>query len=122
MAEYELEIDGSPYRVKITESLGDHAIVEVNGTEYRVDIKNPIATAAPSAPVASPVAAAPNVPAAGLMRSHGDAVLAGEPILMLEAMKMENEIKAPVAGVIAEFMVAQGDSVNTGDGLFRIKQ
>jgi glutaconyl-CoA decarboxylase len=57
-----------------------------------------------------------------LMRSAGDEVQAGEPVLVLEAMKMENEIKAPVAGTIAEFLVVQGDSVNTGDSLFRIKQ
>jgi biotin carboxyl carrier protein len=37
-------------------------------------------------------------------------------------MKMENEIKAPVAGTIAEIFVVEGDSVNTGDSLFRIKQ
>ena len=57
-----------------------------------------------------------------LMRKVGDLVEANEPVLVLEAMKMENEIKTPVAGTIAEFLVNEGDSVNTGDGLFRIQQ
>jgi glutaconyl-CoA decarboxylase len=141
MTEYEFEINGSPYKVKIKESLGDHAIVEVNGTKYRVDIKTPFPVSAPAAPAASPVAAAPKAASAArevtaedglvraplpgvirkLMHSPGDAVEAGEPILVLEAMKMENEIKAPVAGTIAEFFIVQGDSVNTGDSLFRIQ-
>jgi biotin carboxyl carrier protein len=40
--------------------------------------------------------------------------------MVLEAMKMENEIRAPIAGTIAELFVVEGGSVNTGDALFRI--
>jgi len=56
------------------------------------------------------------------MRKAGAAVEAGDSVLMLEAMKMENEIKAPIAGTVAELFVVEGDSVNTGDDLFRIGQ
>ena len=41
----------------------------------------------------------------------------GDTVLMLEAMKMENEIAAPADGVIASIDVAQGATVNTGDTL-----
>ncbi len=44
----------------------------------------------------------------------GDAVKAGEPILVLEAMKMENDIVAPQDGTVATINVAVGDSVESG--------
>ena len=45
----------------------------------------------------------------------GQAVKAGDVLLILEAMKMENEIKAPQDGTIASIAVNKGQSVNTGD-------
>jgi glutaconyl-CoA/methylmalonyl-CoA decarboxylase subunit gamma len=50
----------------------------------------------------------------------GQAVKAGEVILILEAMKMENEIVAPVDGVVTALLVSEGASVNTGDVLVEI--
>ena len=142
MTEYHFEINGSSYRVRVKETRAGHAIVEVNGTEYRVEIKTPASPApqAASTPTAAPIArkiessrseaamedGIVRAPLPGVIRKlihkSGDAVEAGQPILVLEAMKMENEIKAPVAGTIAEFFVVEGDSVNTGDDLFRIQQ
>jgi glutaconyl-CoA decarboxylase len=49
--------------------------------------------------------------------SVGDSVNSGDLVLMLEAMKMENEIFAPLAGTVKEVRVRSGDSVNTGDVL-----
>ena len=46
-----------------------------------------------------------------LLVEVGDAVEAGQPVLIVEAMKMENEVKAGRAGVITCFHVAEGDSV-----------
>ena len=142
MTEYQFEIEGSSYRVVIVETRADHAIVEVNGTEYRVEIKTPVSAPTEPAPVTAPVPVARRAGSSGpesaiedgivraplpgvirkLMRKVGDVVEAQEPVLVLEAMKMENEIKTPVAGTIAEFLINEGDSVNTGDGLFRIQQ
>ena len=45
----------------------------------------------------------------------GDAVEAGDPVCVLEAMKMENNVAADKAGTIAEVLVAPGDSVGGGD-------
>ncbi len=47
----------------------------------------------------------------------GDEVKAGDVLLILEAMKMENEIKAPADGVVKEVLVAEGARVAEGDGL-----
>jgi len=142
MTEHHFEINGSSYRVVVKEARAGHAIVEVNGTEYRVEIKTPASPPVQSASAGTSLPTAPKFesarPAAAmedgivrapmpgvilkLMRKSSDQVEADEPVLVLEAMKMENEIKAPVAGTIAEIFVVEGDSVNTGDSLFRIKQ
>jgi biotin carboxyl carrier protein len=47
----------------------------------------------------------------------GDSVKRGQPLVVLEAMKMENDIVSPVDGRVASINVAQGDSVNAGDML-----
>jgi glutaconyl-CoA decarboxylase len=47
----------------------------------------------------------------------GASVNSGDLVLMLEAIKMENEIFAPAAGTVKEVRVKSGDSVNTGDVL-----
>jgi len=140
MTEYHFEINGSPYRVKIKETRPDHATVEVNGTEYRVEIEAAAAAPARTAPAPLPPPVAPKIASAGprvamadgivraplpgvilkVIHKPGEAVEADEPVLVLEAMKMENEIRAPMAGTIAELFVVEGGSVNTGDPLFRI--
>jgi len=51
---------------------------------------------------------------------EGQEVKAGQVVLILEAMKMENEITAPVDGQIKEILVSEGQSVNTGEALFTI--
>jgi len=56
----------------------------------------------------------------GLKAQAGQAVKAGQVILILEAMKMENEIVAPVDGTLVSFAVAEGASVATGDLLATI--
>jgi glutaconyl-CoA decarboxylase len=142
MKEYHFQIGDESYRVKIVEVRADGAVVEVNGAEYQVAIQTPgpAAKAETSAPSATSTGSAP-APAAspaelsdGIVRAPmpgvilkvlvepGNAVAAEEPVLVLEAMKMENEIKAPVAGTLEKIFVALGASVNTGDDLFQIQQ
>ncbi|MDO4566334.1 MAG: biotin/lipoyl-containing protein, partial [Oscillospiraceae bacterium] len=45
----------------------------------------------------------------------GDAVTAGQKLVVLEAMKMENDITAPADGTVGQVAVAKGDTVSTGD-------
>ena len=49
--------------------------------------------------------------------SVGQAVQAGDVLMILEAMKMENEISAPAAGTVSAIHVSQGQIVQTGDAL-----
>jgi glutaconyl-CoA decarboxylase len=141
MKEYVFEINGESYRVKIVEARADRALVEVNGTEYQVAIQTPAPTAKPAVPAAAPAATTSatgpetsdavanggivQAPMPGvilkLLVKPGEAVAANDPVLVLEAMKMENEIKAPVAGTVEKIFVSEGGSVNTGDDLFQIQ-
>ena len=105
-------------------------IVTVNGVAYHVTVEEGTGTAAASAPVAAaPAAPAAPAGAAGSVTvtapmpgnildvkvKAGDSVKAGDTLLILEAMKMENEISAPQDGTIASVNVRKGDVVNSGD-------
>lgn len=110
--------------------------ITVNGTVYDVTVEEGMSTAgapAASAPKAAPKAAAPkkaavaaggqgsvkvNAPMPGkilsLKASVGQAVKKGDVLMILEAMKMENEIVAPQDGTVASLNAAAGDSVEAG--------
>ncbi|MBE6101141.1 MAG: biotin/lipoyl-binding protein [Selenomonas sp.] len=118
--------------------------ITVNGTAYEVEVeevKDKVAAApkaAAPAPKAAPAPAAPAAPAkaavaagAGehsidapmpgkivkLVASEGQAVKAGDVLLILEAMKMQNEIAADADGVVKTFNVTAGQSVKVHDSL-----
>ena len=115
--------------------------ITVNGVAYSVSVEETAAGAAPvaAAPVAAPVApkaapaAAPKAAAgaAGAVTvkapmpgnildvkvKAGASVKAGDVLVILEAMKMENEIVAPQDGTVASINVNKGDTVNSGDVL-----
>ncbi len=52
-----------------------------------------------------------------ILRSAGEEVAKGEGVIVVEAMKMQNEIKSPTAGVVTEVRAAEGDTVGAGDVL-----
>jgi acetyl-CoA/propionyl-CoA carboxylase biotin carboxyl carrier protein len=56
-----------------------------------------------------------------LKKHPGDAVLAGDPVLLIEAMKMENEIRAHRAGTVKAVLVRPGDTVETDQPLATIE-
>ena len=96
--------------------------ITVNGKAYDVQVEEVGGAAAPAAPAA---AAAPaegaetiNAPMPGnvlnVMVKAGDKVAKGDVLLILEAMKMENEIMAPHDGTILGVHVTKGESVDSG--------
>ena len=111
------------------------AEVEVVGTSASAPVAAPAAAPA-AASAAAPAAPAPAAaPAAGgpanvtsplpgtvlrLCKNTGDTVAAGEVVMIVESMKMENEVVAPEAGRIASIAVAAGSAINTGDLLFTL--
>lgn len=112
--------------------------VNVNGTEYDITLET-LKEGEDFAPKASAAAPAPlspkkEVPAGGtqitapmpgnileVKVSEGQAVKAGQTLLVLEAMKMENDIQAPVDGTVASIPVSKGSNVETGTVLAVIR-
>ena len=116
--------------------------ITVNGTSYDVSVEElaggvaPVAAPVAAAPEAAPAAAPAPAPAAksagagsikvaspmpgkilDVKANVGDAVKKGQVILILEAMKMENEVVAPEDGTVASIDVASGATVEAGDTL-----
>jgi biotin carboxyl carrier protein len=56
-----------------------------------------------------------------ILKANGESVGAGEGIVVVEAMKMQNEILSPVAGTVVNCQVREGQTVDTGDLLFEIE-
>mgnify|MGYP000811357556 CR=1 FL=1 len=107
--------------------------VNVNGTAYEVTVEEVVGGAAPAPVAAAPAAAPAPAPVAApagageqvkspmpgnildVKVAAGASVKAGDVLVILEAMKMENEISAPQDGTIASVNVRKGDVVNSGD-------
>lgn len=56
-----------------------------------------------------------------LMVKEGDKITAGDPVLVVEAMKMENEVPAPISGTVKTINVVKGDSINPDEALVEIE-
>ena len=114
--------------------------ITIDGKTYLVEMEEIGGTPAAPAPTPAPAAAptpAPATPAAAsgegevvtapmpgtvtkILVKSGDAVTENQPLMILEAMKMENEIVAPKAGTVGDIIATLNQSVNSGDGLISI--
>lgn len=145
MKEYRYTIDGNKYEVAINEVNDTTAKVTVNGAEYTVEWEKPVeekpvvkvqpvaakpAVAAAATPAAAPAAAAVNghaikTPLPGVIIdvkvNVGDAVKKGDTVVVLEAMKMENNINADRDGKVTAVQIAKGDTVADGAVLIVIE-
>ena len=145
MKKFKFTISGKPYEVEVQNIEGNIATVNVNGTEYQVEMEEQAAPVV--APVARPAAkhadsatdlsSAPKPAAAAggagykmaaplpgtimqIFVKQGDAVKKGDKLLMYEAMKMENNLLAEADGTITAINCRQGDNVLQGDTLIVI--
>ncbi|MEI7825437.1 MAG: biotin/lipoyl-containing protein [Chlorobiaceae bacterium] len=139
MRKYKFTISGNRYNVEIKSLEENNAEIEVNGTSYQVqlgqEIKRPqtpkLVRYTPPTPLKPPqqlntpglsIVKAP-LPGTiiALMVQPGSQVKREEPILVLEAMKMENNIFAEKAGTVKTVRVTVGDTVMQGDILIEIE-
>ena len=145
MKKFKFKINGNQYNAEVLSVEDNIAEVEINGTKYTVEVdktmqpvKTPklvrsisvpstdshpaiAKTASPSAPKGAGTIKSP-LPGAilELFVKEGDEVKIGQRLLILEAMKMENNIEADKAGTVVSIVKNKGDSVMEGDVLIVI--
>lgn len=124
MKMYTITVNGTAYEVQVEEAGSVAAAPKVAAPKAA-----PVAAPAPkAAPAPAPKAAAAPAPAGAASVSApmpgkvlsvnvkaGDAVKAGDVLMILEAMKMQNEIMAPADGTVSDVRVSAGQTVSTGD-------
>ncbi len=145
MKNFKFKINGKDYNVAIEDSDSNIIKVNVNGTEHLVEldreVKKPEPVKRKSAPKPQATAniPAPTTPASGKSASaksvlaplpgsildinvkKGDTVKNGDVVLVMEAMKMENNIITEHDGVISEINVSSGQTVMQNDLLIEIE-
>ena len=122
---YSLLIDGSSFDVTVHRSLS-HYQVTVNGAAFEVALRDPkqlrhqTGAGEDSAGPASVTAPMPGK-LVKLLVAEGDSVKEGQGVAVVEAMKMQNELKAPKSGTIEKACVVEGQAVNAGERLLTIQ-
>ncbi|NLO26283.1 MAG: biotin/lipoyl-binding protein [Clostridiales bacterium] len=131
MKKFNITVNGNTYQVEVEEVKDGNAAAPVPAVKPAAPAPAPAAPA--PAPAAKPAAPA-HAPAGGntvtapmpgtildVKVKEGDSVKNGDVLVVLEAMKMENEIFAPADGTVASVNVSKGASVNAGDVLVSLK-
>ncbi|MEE4313450.1 MAG: biotin/lipoyl-containing protein [Desulfofustis sp.] len=124
MRRFRVVVNGSEFEVAIEEIAGAGAAADVAavaaprevGTSPASPAARPVSRPAAASPTGAIIAQMPGT-IVGVEVSSGDRVTRGQTLLILEAMKMANEVVAPADGVVAEVKVVKGASVNAGDVL-----
>ncbi|MHA7109569.1 acetyl-CoA carboxylase biotin carboxyl carrier protein [Sunxiuqinia elliptica] len=140
MKKYKFTISGDEYDVNIKDFEDNVAQIEVNGTQYSVELKGEVKASKTPKLVRKPVVQQPGegqikkkqssggmqvkAPLPGtIFKMHvavGDQVKEGDTLLIMEAMKMENQVLAEKAGQISAVKVKEGDAVLQDDVLIEI--
>jgi oxaloacetate decarboxylase alpha subunit len=118
---YTVELNGKSYVAEVSESGG--ITVSIDGKSYETTVSE---GGDITAPVSGPVSTGAEIsaPLAGnifkVLVSPGDVVEEGQVVVILEAMKMETEVRATQSGTVSRITVKEGDSVAVGDCLFTL--
>ena len=129
MSKYRITINGKSYEMEVEAIDGSMPAPKAQAAAPAAPKAAPAPAAAPAASAApvisSSAAGAVNSPMPGTIlkvnAEVGATVKAGDSIVVLEAMKMENDITAPKAGVVKTIAVNKGDAVAAGQFLFEIE-
>jgi biotin carboxyl carrier protein len=135
MPEYRITVNDRTYTVNIGRILDDTVDVTLNGKTYQIKVEAPMrktsktpvinrhrqvhnAAEVPNRTSPPSMATVPGdvvAPLPGLILKilvkEGDAVNKGQPVAIMEAMKMENEIESPLSGTVGEIHVSEGESI-----------
>lgn len=135
MKKFKVTVDGQTYTVQVEEMANDTTISSINKVDKTGVKASSADTETKQTKVSGPVAEQPKetqkpaavegmivkAPMPGSVLEvkvkEGDTVKDGDVLLVLEAMKMENELTASQAGTVTEILVKKGDTVNSGDPL-----
>ncbi|MDA3910832.1 MAG: acetyl-CoA carboxylase biotin carboxyl carrier protein subunit [Bacteroidales bacterium] len=138
MKKFKFKINGNSYEVDINNVEGQIAEIEVNGTKYNVEldkeipvvktpkiVKRPLAQPKEGKPLTSDAKLSTiKAPLPGNILNvkikEGDEVKKGDVLLIMEAMKMENNVLADVSGIVKSVKVKEGDTVLQNDLLVEI--
>ena len=141
MQRFKLTIDGVDYDVEVGETSTSPVDVTVDGTTYFVDLpadlgRTSLAATTPSRPSPEwPSTPSPTAPTSGgpgsinapipgriirLLVNVGDKVTAGQGVVIMESMKMEQTIESAIDGIVKNILVSPGDAVAHGQAMVEL--
>lgn len=136
MKKFKFSIHGNKYNVEIKKVEGNSAKVEVNGTVYKVELEQEVKTTKTPKLMRSTIKTHKELPKkesgafkvlcplpgtiVNVMVDEGATVSVGDPLLIYEAMKMENKVLAEKAGTVKNLCVTAGISVLQNELLLEI--
>jgi len=126
-------INGERFRVEVDDLNQRPIVAHVDGSRFEIDLDQNDPNDDPGLDLLDPEGTSHSIPAGtacdvtapmpgdivGIHVKVGQVVKTGDPLCVLDAMKMKNTIHAPQSGTIAEVCVAEGESVEYGVILFR---
>lgn len=138
MKKFKFKVRGIKYEAIINNFENNIVDIDINGTNYLVEIEQEVVTAKTpklvrarvqtkeeDASIKAKAGSLVKAPLPGtiikIMFKTGDEVKAGDTLLIMEAMKMENNIQAETGGIIKSVMTAEGETVLQGDILIEIE-
>jgi biotin carboxyl carrier protein len=134
MATYKVKRQGKEYTVSVADKADGGSTVTIEGHEFEVELVEGEARLGPPASTPTIPVAVPAIDPASngsivapipgqvvsILVNVGDSVHAGQVVLKLEAMKMENDITSPISGVVKEIPVSEGSEPGIGQLLMTI--